>query len=286
MENKSLINKLSLTYSNLALVLERIGNLKEAKESILQSIHIVKEYLNGNEVLLAKYYNNLGFIYLKVFEYKKNIRSSTNNELDLAKKYINRSLRLFRKIIGENHLHYCSILNNLGMVYEKEGNFNEAKKKYMQGINNIKVIGQVNHKILSQLESNLGSASWMSGDFKEGEELLLSALERDISIYGQIHLEVAMDLEKLALMYFESKQFEKSANYYLNAYNIFKKTVGRFTPTTVLCLENLFYIKRLQDDSKEIKRIFPILLEASKKLYGENHVNVTNLKKLSKTYVL
>ncbi|MDR4926510.1 FxSxx-COOH system tetratricopeptide repeat protein [Peribacillus simplex] len=279
-KNKSTISKLAQIYSNLSLILERIGDYKKAKVNILESIKIVKEHLEGNEVFLANYYNNLGFIFFKTFQHNENIGINTDNELDIAKKYINRSLRLFRKVIGENHLHYCSILNNLGMIYEKEGNFNQAKKKYTEGIKIIRLLGHDNHQLLSSIESNLGSVCWMSGEFKKGEELLFSALERDIMKYGECHLEVATDFEKLGCMYFEVQEFEKAKKYFLDAYNLFKKILGSHNPSTVLSLENLYYTYKRLGDSKEIQKKIPILIDSCKRLYGENHYKVTNFKKI------
>ncbi|MGG2087921.1 FxSxx-COOH system tetratricopeptide repeat protein [Priestia aryabhattai] len=279
-ENEGLKQHLAQVYSNLSLLLEKMGRYVEAKESILQSIKLVNEHLDGSEILLMQYYNNIGYIYLRTYQYITNIKGTITNELDLAKKYLIRASRLFRKLIGENYLEYCSLLNNLGMVYEKEGNISEAKKKFNQGIKIIKkIFGQTNHHMLSNLESNLGSLIWMSGDFKTGEKLLISALERDVSIFGECHSEVAMDLDKLAFMYFNVKDYEKSADYYKKSYNISEKTLGSLHPLTVMCLESLFNVHILNDTHIEAQKIYPRLLRDTRKLYGENHSKVVALKK-------
>ncbi len=273
-------SSLILTYNNLALLLEKVGRCNEAIDYLQKALKLTKENLKDNNILLLRCYGNLGFVYLRTYQNNEMLGNEINNELLLAKKYLNRASRLFSELLGREHLDYCMILNNIGMLYEKEKDFNKAKEKYHEGIKIIKdVLGEPNHYLLSQLESNLGSLSWMLGEFEKGEELLLSTLKRDITIFGNENVEVAIDLDKIGLMYFNAERYDESIEYYKKAYSTFVKTIGKHHEKTVVCLENLFFAYTHQGNTFDSKKVLSTLLLDSKKVFGKNHPRVLLLKK-------
>ncbi|QTD39371.1 tetratricopeptide repeat protein [Polaribacter batillariae] len=109
-------------------------------------LRIGTSYYNKSQKDSAKYYYNklekFPSVNVEIKNYKAvafgNLAGlyELDSSYEKAIKYANKSIEINRDI--KNNLRQSTVLNNLGNIYLAQGNFEEAKKTYLEGINLIK----------------------------------------------------------------------------------------------------------------------------------------------------
>jgi tetratricopeptide (TPR) repeat protein len=143
---------------NLAAVLQKIGNYKEAEEYYTQSLKLLEEL--GDKHGIASSLHQLGVLQQYQGNYKE------------AEKYYTQSLKL-KEELGDKH-GIAQSLHQLGMLQEYQGNYKEAEEYYTQSLKLEEELGD-KHGIAVSL-GQLGRLSERREDYKEAVEYYIVAL--------------------------------------------------------------------------------------------------------------
>ena len=81
-----------------------------------------------------------------------------------------------KKIFGEEHADVAASYNNLGIVYQDLGQYNEAKEYYEKALIIKKKIFGEEHAAVATSYNNLGSVSQDLGQYNEAKEHYEKAL--------------------------------------------------------------------------------------------------------------
>jgi serine phosphatase RsbU (regulator of sigma subunit) len=169
-------------------------------DSSLAALKLQKEDSNKVNLLL-----NLGGAYQSVGELKKSLDYNTSG-MELAVKLG------YKK--GEASAHM-----NLGLIDENKGNYEKAVAHF---IKSLKIFEELNEKkSISYCYNNLGMVYYNQQNYKKGEECYLKAIA-----LGNNELTT---MENLALLYYETKQYQKSLKYHqmaLKGFEDMKYEVG------------------------------------------------------------
>lgn len=266
-------------YNNLSLLHESLGEYEEAITTIHRAIKLVEQYVGKNSFEIIECYNNLGLYYYKMYEASQFTAKLDTNKLILSKKYLNRSLSISRKLLGENHILQTDILNNLAMTYEALGDYNLAKTMLLEGLSICKEhLGNVSHPKIATIESNLGSITWKLGDYKKGEELLLNVLKNDVLTYGKNNVEIARDYRKLSDMYYSNRDYDKAIKSLKKSHKIYKSTIGDDKYETLLTQLQIYFMLLDNACYKEAKNLSAKVLKSALHQYGEGSPIVEHIK--------
>lgn len=148
----------AISYNDLAGIYYAYGEYKKAEDLYIKALKIYKETLGAEHLQTATSYHNLAVVYYVQREYKKaaylyersleikekvlgedfldeEANKAYNNLVEIcivqeeykkAESLCTKALRIKKKVLGENHLDTAASFNNLGFVYEEEGEYEKA----------------------------------------------------------------------------------------------------------------------------------------------------------------
>jgi serine/threonine-protein kinase len=168
-----------------------------------------------------------------------------SQELNLAKTYraagkFTEAERIYREVLADsarlkkdNTVYLSTVANNLAYLLLNDGRLEEAENYYRLAIkNHVRIYGE-EHPSSIMLLSNLAGALQRQGKIVDAEEALQKKLNLNKSIYGTDSWQSGGSYQSLGILYFDSKDYEQAKTHFLNAVEIFSKTLGDVHPWTI-----------------------------------------------------
>ena len=123
-------------------------------------------------------------------------------DLKAAMPLMQSALDIQRRLHGaEPHPDLAEAINNLGFLYEEEGNHDAAEKLFREALAmNRRLLGDKHKEIAAGL-SNLAFVQQEKGDLAHAEANFRQALAMQRELLGEVHPDVAMTLNNLAYVY-------------------------------------------------------------------------------------
>ena len=120
-EDKNLLDIISLLYNNIGFVYDSLGNYDKALEYYKKSLNIDLKTYGENHPSVATSYNNIGAVYKSLGNYDKAIE------------YFKKSLSIFLKTYGENHPDVASSYNNISHAFYKSKKYDKSFNYIIKG---------------------------------------------------------------------------------------------------------------------------------------------------------
>ena len=233
-------------------------------------------------------------------------------EQDLAIQYFQKSIAIRRKLNLRTGLDIS--LANLGSLYEAQGEYEQAKLLYSQGLEILQEQGNYAHAIArlddlarihhaqGQYEEalklykqaleiyedgkdtdiatyartiNLRAGTYHAQEkYAEAEKLYKQSLDIRLKEFGESHPDVAVSLNNLGLLYAEQGKFSEAESYYQQALEIQRKLLGDTNLDIATSLDNLALLYYSQGRLTEAEGYLVDALKIRKKLLGDNHPDV------------
>ena len=259
-----------ITLDSLGDLNKEQGFFKQAEPFFLKARKINKKfYGNDSNDDYLRISTNLANLYLEMGLYRK----SENLFLEILNKRI------------DSKENTSSTLNNLGLLYQDQGNYVKAKDFLVKAMEIDKKRYGENSKEYASSLNNLALNFVRQGKYKKAEELYLQSIEIIERLKGNEDPSLAKRLNNLAVLYQNMGFFSKAEPLYMRSLEIDEKSFGRNHPNTAISLNNLglmYFLQGIND------RAEPLLIESlniNKKFYGKYHPKTsTSLNNLSLVY--
>ncbi|MDA9161958.1 CHAT domain-containing protein, partial [Crocinitomicaceae bacterium] len=187
--------------------------------------------------------------------------------------YWKRSVELFEEYHPESK-DYASSLNNLGLVYQKIGDYNAAEPLLKESLEiRKKTLGEEHPVFASGLE-NLGNFYSVIGNHLAAKEMYMKALEIKKTAFGADHPEVASSLNNLGNYYYSMSNYRAAEPIYQRSLEIRKKTLGEDHLYVAQSLNNLGNLYSDMGIYKGAELLYNLSLDIKKKALGDQHPNV------------
>jgi len=200
--------KLALVYLNLGRFFSLTGNDEKALELLTQSENIFKS-TDPKSPKLVPLYVNIGSIFVVKANYEK------------ALSYYNKALALLQSANAGNQSDLLTVMLNLGFINEKKGDFERAKKYYLEGINQ----GDKYQNSVKVLRG-LANISYIQGRKQEAIQYYEHALRNSVEMFGQQHPETALTYFKYGDFCSVSGDKARALEYYTRGLEIYRKAYG------------------------------------------------------------
>jgi tetratricopeptide (TPR) repeat protein len=165
-------------------------------------------------------YANKGITLSQTLKYNKGVGTGyfyialsydIDNQLDSGIYYYKKSLDIYKAIKAYKS---CAItLSNLGELYFKKGNIDEAYKSYTESIPFFENINA--REGIARTYFNIGIIFKLNGNYQTGTEYFFRALTISESIHDTI--KIALTYQEIGNIYLRQKNFDKTKYYYEKA---------------------------------------------------------------------
>ncbi|GHO90358.1 tetratricopeptide repeat protein [Reticulibacter mediterranei] len=167
--------------------------------------------------------------------------------------------QLFRQALaiaqsfGPEHLLVAVSLNNLGLLYWEQGQYEQAEPSLQQALHIWEKILGPHHPEIALPLNNLGLLYSKQGQYEQAESLLQRALHiRELTLSLE-HPLVATSLNNLAILFWQQGKYERVEPLLQRALHIWEQAFGAEQPQVAACLNNLgnLYCKQGQYEQAE-----------------------------------
>lgn len=149
-----------------------------------------------------------------------------------AEPWVAAGLTVAQSLLGEQHPHVATSLNNLAALYASQGRYESAEPLYIQALELRRSRLGESHPDVAQSLNNLALLYYSQGRYEEAEPLYIQALQIDERALGQEHPDFAIDLYNLAGLYTALERYAEAEPLYRQAISIFYNRLGEAHPYT------------------------------------------------------
>ena len=190
----------------------------------------------------------------------------------------NRALSIYEPALKYSFDHYgdmhsitATLYNNIGTVYNAQGNYSEALEYYLKSLEiRIKVLGE-EHIDTATSYNNIGNVYYAQGNYSEALEYYFKSLEIRIKVLGDEHIDTATSYNNIGTVYNDQGNYSEALEYCFKSLEIFKKVLGEEHIETVssYCTIGLIYLT--MGSYSEALEYLTKVEAALSKIYGEEH---------------
>jgi tetratricopeptide (TPR) repeat protein len=196
-----------------------------------------------------------------------------------------RALSIREKVLGPEHPHVATTLNNLAALYRLMGNYTEALPLYERDLGiSEKVLGPEHPDVATTL-NNLAELYRFMGNYTEALPLYERALSISEKVLGPEHPGVATTLNNWAGLYQSMGNHTEALPLYERALSIREKVLGPEHPHVATTLNNLAGLYQSMGNHTKALPLYERALSILEKVLGPEHPDVaTTLNNLAMLY--
>ena len=257
-----------LKYENLLVELTNIDNYipQTMEYTLAQKLSFVPQTV-GKLLIGKKNYNiSIGTFFHKLAElyYCQGIYGE-------SLRYYKRSLIIFEKKYGKDHLITSDIYNDLAELYRAQGNCNEALKYFNKALRIRENTLGKNHPDIATTYNGIACTYSFQHNYDQALRYFYMALEIRENTLGKNHTRTAIVYDNLANLYYNHGNYEDALKYYNKALDILENTLGKDHPDTAITYENIACLYNNQGNYDDALKYFNKALMIQENKLGKNH---------------
>ena len=154
---------------------------------------------------------------------------------------LNKNIATTEKTLGAYHPIIAKLLEDMGMLYQESGLYDEARQKFVQAMKISEARNPENHPNSIILLNRIARSFFLQGEYDTANRFYMLAFKRMSGAIGAQHIESARFLENLARVYYKESLYQQAEPFIVNAIKLYKKYHSS-SNTQVLAL-----LKELED---------------------------------------
>ncbi|HET6763960.1 MAG TPA: tetratricopeptide repeat protein [Longimicrobiaceae bacterium] len=180
------VSEIGILLSHLAMVLQDVGELSQARERMERAIEIAERIFHPNHPMLATRYSNLAMIL-------KNV-----GQLSQARGWMDRAIAIDERNFELNHPTLATRYSNLATILKDMGELPQARERMERAIEIEEQNFDPNHPTLATSYSNLATILHAMGELPQARERIERAIEIKERIFDPNHPTLATSYANLA----------------------------------------------------------------------------------------
>ncbi|HZS06465.1 MAG TPA: CHAT domain-containing tetratricopeptide repeat protein [Blastocatellia bacterium] len=213
------------------------------------------------------------------------LRLINEGRYDEAIPIAQRVLTTLERVLGPQHPHVATSLNNLALLYKSKGEYARAEPLYLRALSiREKTLGAQHPEVAISL-NNLAALYDTAGYYAKAEPLYWRALAITEKTLGPGHPNVATLLNNLAWLYDNTGEYAKAESLYRRALAIREKALGPGHPAVAQSLNNLAAWYDSKGDFAKAEPLYLRALAIRERVLGAGHPDTaTSLNNLAELY--
>jgi tetratricopeptide (TPR) repeat protein len=206
----------------LGMVYKYLGEFSKAAEFYRLASQHASSYLEGRQLdfFLANLYHNLGGLEHSRRRYRR------------GERYARKSLKLRRKVSGENSLGAASDMAGLAALLDGLGKFQESERLYRKALKIYRRNYGPSHRENAVILNNLAALYHATGRTMKAKAQYRVALEMKRRELGASHPDVGVTLNNLGILYTTQGKTRAALTCFQKALRILDQALGKAHPNT------------------------------------------------------
>jgi tetratricopeptide (TPR) repeat protein len=182
-----------------------------------------------------------------------------------------RSLELRKKVLGKEHPHTLTSMNEIGLALSRQGNYAQAEEMHRQTLElREKVSGKEYPETLTSM-SNLAQVLGDQGKYAEAEEMHRRTLEMREKVLGKEHLQTLISMNDIGQALFDQGKYAEAEEMHRRALELDKKVLGEEHEETLVSMNNLAGVLNRPGKYEEAEDMNRRTLELRERVLGKEH---------------
>jgi len=250
-------NKQSETTSSQSYTEEELIEMAERMKEEVK--HMIEAH-GKKKVAVAHKYNDLGEIYLKL------------EKPDQALKYLEKSLSVYQRTWGEDHLYVSRIFKNIGSCYSSLEKYEKSIEMFQRALEiTIKYKG-TRSLAAGELYLEIGGLYHNLKKYQEALLALRSSL--DIFEWNKNSLLYGRTCNSIGKVFYCLEDLDKAMEYYSCAMEIFGDDNEENAYDLAMIYNNVGTVFIVRKRYKEAEKFLNISLDITKKYFGDGHIEL------------
>ncbi|MCU0288032.1 MAG: CHAT domain-containing protein, partial [Acidobacteria bacterium] len=261
------------SYGILCMNLDRF---KEAEDLLLRSLRLKQETYGLDHYETARSYTYFGNLLRK------------QNRLDEAKNYYKQSISVWEKLnfIAEFNSEISFHLLNLGEISFSEGDYLEAEKYILSGLEFLHQAVQDNHYLTAPFFSTLAAIYYEKREYLKSLDYHYKAFDIWNQYYGEKHPQTITTLKYIAMNLKALGEFEKAANVYTRFIDLWGKIYVLDDPMMVPVFTDLATVYERLRTFEKAEMNYQKALKINYVCLGADHIEVAkSMENLGNLYL-
>jgi Tetratricopeptide repeat len=190
-----------------------------------------------------------------------------------AEKMSIKSMKVRKKLLGEEHNNTLSSMAMVALAYNLEGRWKEAKELQVQVMEtSARVLGAEHPDTLTSM-ANLASTYRNQGRWKEAEELQVQVMETRKRVLGAEHPSTLTSMANLASTFWNQGRWKEAEELEVQVMETSARVLGAEHPDTLTSMNNLAFTFKFQCRNDEAIALLKTCLQLRKQILGPQHPN-------------
>jgi hypothetical protein len=188
-----------------------------------------------------------------------------------AQRQMERVLELQRRSLGERNPETLAAMNDLAMLYQRQGKYAESESLEAKAIETRRrMLGERDPRLLIEM-GNLAYLYMAEGKFAAAEKLLAKVLKIQSRANGKEHPDTLFTMSNLALLYRTEGRYAAAEPLAAKVVQARTRVLGAEHPDTLSSMSILAQVYQGEGRRAEAEPLFKKVLDARRRILGEEH---------------
>jgi len=185
-----------------------------------------------------------------------------------------RALRSAVEQFGDSHPDVATSYNNIGLVYNDQGNYVKALESYNKALEIYLSVFGDKHPNVATNYNNIAVVYFSQGNYAQALEYYNKALELYLSVFGDRHPSVATSYNNIGGVYDSQGNYAKALEYYNKALEIRLSVFGDRHPSVATNYNNIGSVYDSQGNYAKALEYYNKALEIRLSVFGDRHPDI------------
>ena len=185
-----------------------------------------------------------------------------------------RALRSAVEQFGDSHPDVATSYNNIGLVYNDQGNYVKALESYNKALEIYLSVFGDKHPNVATNYNNIAVVYFSQGNYAQALEYYNKALELYLSVFGDRHPSVATSYNNIAAVYFSQGNYAQALEYYNKALELYLSVFGDRHPSVATNYNNIGGVYDSQGNYAKALEYYNKALEIRLSVFGDRHPDI------------
>jgi hypothetical protein len=182
-----------------------------------------------------------------------------------------RVLELDRRSLGENNPETLSMMNDLAMLYQRQGRYAESESLEAKAIETRRrLLGEQDPRLLVEM-GNLAFLYMNEGKFAQAAKLLTNVLKVQQGVNGETHPDTLFTMINMGMLYRSEGKYAQAEPIVAKVVQARTRMLGAEHPDTLASMSILAQVYQGESRYAEAESLFTKVLDVRRRVLGEQH---------------